>query len=107
MIKTFEAYLIPKKRVCWLVPSRNLDEFAGALVHINMPDDEIAFWTTVRYKQVSNYNRILLFLDNDGVWTWSPSQFTGDETEDKGEVIPTEEDIEEWKFRKTLNKYNI
>lgn len=118
MIVKFEAYktytyppsnsiLTPKIKTCWLVPSKYVDEFGGALVSIGMSDDEIEFWTTERYKDVSNRNKILIFYD-DGIWTWSPSLSIDDSsTNFKGEVIPSKNDINKWKFIKTLNKYNI
>jgi hypothetical protein len=108
MIKKFEAYLIPKKKKGWLIPISYIDKFGGALVNIGMPDDEIVFWTSKkRWGHISNHKRIMLFLDDEGVWTWSPSTSLGEETDYQGIIIPSEDDMKEWELKRIINKYNI
>jgi len=54
MIIKFEAYKpyipAPKIKTAWLIPSRHLDEFAGALISIGMSDEGLEFWTSKRYE---------------------------------------------------------
>ena len=106
MITLFETYLVKKEKQSWKVPSRYLDEFGAALIHIGMSEDEIEFWTSKkRYSSVSNYNHIYIFYEHNW-WTWSTSPPTEYDNY-HGEIIPTQKDLDEWNLFVQTKKYNI
>jgi hypothetical protein len=106
-LKIYEDNKISK--YAWSIKSRKLDVFAASLINIGMDDEELEFWIDNRWpKYIWNYDEITIFhhLDNN-IWTWSPSdQFIYD-TEFKGDVIPTEENLEEWYIKNEMKKFNL
>lgn len=96
-----------KSKSCWLVSVQKSDIFAASLININMPNDEIMYWVIERYTGLSGFNKIYMFCTKiDNVWTWSPSSY-GTDSEFKGEVTPTKDDMEKWEIMQNVEKYNL
>lgn len=100
-----------EKELCWIIPTKKY-QLKAALRKIGAPESIIERWGLPPNKIDPNIDpKIYVFKDKD-VWMWENLTFDTVEsiiktTIFKGEIIPTQKEIDFEKLKEISDKYNV